>query len=183
MMRLTTSTPSAAIVRRAGSLWGATPATLAVMSTGTGAAGSYLDLVEATRASSLTELEAEALAVRVAQMNRCHYCLVAHAARSLVDGASPTEIDNWRQGRAADARLSALLSLASAIVDERGAISDAALARAVDQLGERTVVDVVASVAESTLGNYINNLAGTPPEESLLRYTRKRGLVLELVTS
>jgi uncharacterized peroxidase-related enzyme len=170
----------AELARRATVLWNNVPSTLGVMAVGGAVAESYLSQAEANRSTSIGELDREAVAVLVATMNGCDYCLSAHVARSLILGAPPDEIMRWRAGAAQTPARHALLRLATAIVESRGSVSDADLADArTHGMRDAEIVDLVGVVAENTLGNLVNNVAATPPEPGLIAWCRRRGVDLQ----
>jgi len=73
-----------------------------------------------------------------------------------------SEIDLRLEGSSADAKLAALLSFASAIVEKRGLVSDADIA-AVRNAGydDGAIAEVTAQVAANIFTNYINHVAQT----------------------
>ncbi len=166
----------------ARALYGVVPTTLAVMQAGTTAAEAYLGLAELDAQSTLGTLEREYLAIRVATLNRCEYCLVGHCARALALGADPAAVSAAQVGGGIAAREDALLHLASAIVARRGALTtDEFFEARASGLDDTAMLDVVVVVVENTLGNLVNNLAQTPAEHALLMFLQRRGVSLEPV--
>jgi uncharacterized peroxidase-related enzyme len=104
----------------------------------------------------------ERVAIAVAQQNGCEYCLAAHTAIGGAHGVPAGELADARRGRSGDARAEAAMTLARAIVERRGKVSDATLADARRAgLSDGEVVEVVAHVALNVFTNYLNNLAQT----------------------
>lgn len=104
----------------------------------------------------------EAIALAVAQTNGCDYCLSAHSLLGKGAGLTEDAIAAARQAASADPRIAAILTLARAIVDQSGRISDAELAAARSAgLTEGEVVEVVGHVVSNIFTNYLNNLADT----------------------
>ncbi len=104
----------------------------------------------------------EAIALAVAGKNGCDYCASAHstiASGLKIDAETITQL---LSGRAQDARLQAILTLAVAIVDERGhlAESDLDAARAAG-LSDADIVETVGNVVVNIFTNYLNNVAET----------------------
>ncbi len=105
----------------------------------------------------------ERIALAVAQVNGCDYCLSAHTYLGLnlarIDAA---EIALNRQGRSGDARADAAVQFAAAVAKNRGQVSDADLA-AVRAAGfsDANIVEIVGVVVENFFTNFVNNVAET----------------------
>lgn len=134
----------------------------AIASTPAGLEG-YLGLEGALGKDSLGARTRERIAIAVAEINQCGYCLAAHAylGRNLakLDGA---EIARNRAGGSADAKAAAAVHFAVQVAQRRGQVTDAELA-AVKAAGfeDGAVVEIVLHVALNTLTNYVNLVAGT----------------------
>ncbi len=105
----------------------------------------------------------ERIALAVAQVNGCDYCLSAHTYLGLnLAKISPEEMALNRQAASADAKANAAVHFAAAIVRERGHVSDADL-RAVRDAGytDAQIVEIVAVTAENIFTNLLNVVAGT----------------------
>ena len=104
----------------------------------------------------------ESLAIAIAEVNGCDYCLSAHALIGKGAGLSETDIGLARSGRAADGKAEAALAFARTVVARRGKVSDADLAAArIAGLSDGALVEVVAHVALNIFTNYLNNVAET----------------------
>lgn len=105
----------------------------------------------------------ERIALAVAQVNGCDYCLSAHSylAANLAK-LDEAEILANRHGRSNDAKADAAVSFAKQIAETRGRIADADLA-AVRLAGfsDAEIVDIVLNVAVNFLTNLVNNVADT----------------------
>jgi len=105
----------------------------------------------------------ERIALAVAQINGCDYCLSAHTYLGLnlakIDAA---EIALNRKGSSSDAKASAAVAFAAKIAKERGNVSDADV-RAVKAAGytDAQIVEIVAVVAENFFTNFLNIVAQT----------------------
>jgi uncharacterized peroxidase-related enzyme len=105
----------------------------------------------------------ERIALAVAQVNGCDYCLSAHTYLGLnLAKISPEEIALNRKGASADAKANAAVSFAAKIAEARGHVSDADIAsiRAAG-FSDAQIVEIVALVAENTFTNYLNEVAKT----------------------
>lgn len=135
-----------------------------VQALGSSATGlqAYLALSGAISGGTLDTRIREKIALRVAELNSCHYCLSAHTAIGGLLKVPGVELESARAGDSPDFREQAILDLVESIVETRGDVPDAILDKTrsagVDS-GE--IVEVVANVALSLFTNYFNRLART----------------------
>jgi uncharacterized peroxidase-related enzyme len=105
----------------------------------------------------------ERIALAVAEVNGCGYCLSAHSyiAANLAK-ISPDEIALAREGRSNDPKADAAVRFAAAVARSRGHVSDAELA-AVRAAGftDAQVVEIVGVVVENFFTNFLNEVAQT----------------------
>jgi uncharacterized peroxidase-related enzyme len=105
----------------------------------------------------------ERIALAVAEVNGCDYCLSAHTYLGLnLAKISPEEIALNRKGASADAKANAAVGFAAKIAEARGHVADADIT-AVRAAGfsDAQIVEIVALVAENTFTNYLNEVAKT----------------------
>lgn len=105
----------------------------------------------------------ERIALAVADINGCQYCLSAHSyiAANLVKLES-SEIAAARAGRSTDPKADAALRFAAAVIRAKGHVADTDLAAArMAGLDDGMIVEVVALVAYNTFTNYVNEVART----------------------
>lgn len=113
----------------------------------------------------------ERIAIAVAQVNGCDYCLSAHAYLGLnlakIDAA---EITRNRHGSSSDAKASAAVAFAAKVAQHRGKVSDAEL-QAVRTAGytDAQIVEIVALVAENVFTNFVNMVAQTEIDFPIVR--------------
>ncbi len=141
-------------------LVGQSPAALEGMLGLNGALGRTLDA--ATR---------ERIALAVAQVNGCDYCLSAHTYLGLnVAKLDEAEIARNRSGGSGDPRANAAVAFAAKVAAERGRVTDADLA-AVKLAGftEAQIVEIVGLVAVNVYTNFINNVAETDIDFPVVR--------------
>lgn len=123
----------------------------------------YLELSGALAGSSLTPRQREQLALAVAEVNACGYCLSAHALIGGKLGLKEEQLLDARRGLAADPKTAALLKLAQRIVIERGQVKDQELRSAREAgVSDAEITETVAVVALNLFTNYLNHLAATP---------------------
>ena len=123
----------------------------------------YLGLNGALAKGALEAPTRERIALAVAEVNGCDYCLSAHSylGKNLAK-LSDVEIAANRNGRSADAKADAAVGFAVKLVNARGHVSDADI-KAVKDAGydDAQVIEIVLHVALNTLTNYVNEVAKT----------------------
>ena len=105
----------------------------------------------------------ERIAVAVAAVNGCDYCMSAHTyLGSNLAKLDEAELAANRRGHSNDAKADAAVSFARKVAESRGKVMHADIA-AVKQAGftEQQVVEIVLVVAENFLTNLINNVGET----------------------
>ena len=103
------------------------------------------------------------IALAVAQVDRCGYCLSAHTYIGVnLAKTSPEEAVLNRQGKSSDAKIAAAVRFAAKVVEARGQIGNDDL-DAVRKAGftDAQVVEIVTVIAENVLTNLVNNVAQT----------------------
>lgn len=119
-------------------------------------------LIRSVTRTALPERLREAIALRVAQLNGCAYCVAVHTERARGAGLDDASVLNYRRGVSNDPKEQALLCLATKIVEDRGHHAGFAV-----QLARRAgstdaeIVEVIQLVALSIFRAYLNNVAGT----------------------
>lgn len=141
---------------------GMTPNMMKTMAHSPAVLEGYLSLSGALSKGKLPAALGERIALTVAQVNSCEYCLSAHSAIGKMVGLKPEQIEESRRATASDAKTAAVLHFAQRLTLERGQIDDASLAavRAAG-LSDAEIAEIVAHVALNILTNYFNNVAGT----------------------
>lgn len=123
----------------------------------------YLSLNGALAKGRLGAKTGERIALAVAELNGCGYCLSAHSyLGSHLAKLDAAELKANRQGESADPKAAAALRFATQVIARRGHVADEELA-AVQSAGysEAEVLEIVVHVALNTLTNYVNNVART----------------------
>ena len=123
----------------------------------------YLSLSGALGKGTIGAKTGERIALAVAEMNECDYCLAAHSyLASNLAKLDDAEIDANRRGKSGDAKAAAAVHFATRVVKERGHVTDADVA-AVKAAGfnNAEVIEIVLHVALNTLTNYVNEVAKT----------------------
>ena len=122
----------------------------------------YLGLNGALGKGSLDARTRQRIAITVAEVNGCDYCLSAHTYLGRTSQARRRRVAANREGGSSDARADAALRFATRVVRERGRVSDADV-QAVKAAGydDAQVIEIVLHVALNTLTNYVNEVAKT----------------------
>jgi uncharacterized peroxidase-related enzyme len=105
----------------------------------------------------------ERLALAVAQVNGCDYCLSAHSYLGLnLAKISPEEIALNRKGESGEPKADAAVRFAAKVARERGHVSAADI-KAIRDAGfdDGEIVEVVALVALNCFTNFLNEVART----------------------
>ena len=105
----------------------------------------------------------ERIALAVAQINGCDYCLSAHTYLGLnLAKLTPEEIARNRRGQSGDAKADAAVRFAAKVVRERGRVSDGDVAELREAgYSNGQIVEIVALAAENVFTNLMNNVART----------------------
>jgi uncharacterized peroxidase-related enzyme len=137
----------------------------------------YLGLNGALTRGLLPATLREQIAIAVAEANDCDYCLSAHTFLGRVAGLSDRQLEASREGRAEDGRSDAALQFARAVIERRGGISDADLARVrAAGLSDGEIVEIVAHVGLNVFTNYFNRVAQTDVDFPKITARRARQL-------
>ena len=142
---------------------GSVPNLFRVVSNSPAALEGYLGMSGALSKGRLPAQTRERIALAIAEINGCRYCLAAHTylgqrLAKLDDG----EIRANRAGGSRDAIADAAVRFASKVAQQRGQVSDQDV-RAVRAAGydDGQIVEIVQHVALNTWTNYLNEVAGT----------------------
>jgi uncharacterized peroxidase-related enzyme len=123
----------------------------------------YLSFNGALSKGALDSKTRERIALAIAEINGCSYCLSAHTYLGKnVANLDDAEIAANRNGHSSDPKAAAAVHFATRVALERGHVTDADL-NAVKAVGysQAEIVEIVLHVALNTLTNYINEVAKT----------------------
>jgi uncharacterized peroxidase-related enzyme len=122
----------------------------------------YLSFSGALATGVLSAKVREQIALAVAEINYCGYCLSAHTYIGGKVGLNENEITAARKVEAANEHTAVILNLARSIVVKRGELSEVELQAArTANLTDAEIVETVANVAVNILTNYLNHVAQT----------------------
>ena len=122
--------------------------------------------------TTLTPGEREVVQIIAAKRNECGFCVAGHTKLATlkkllkeeeIQAVNPADFD--------DAKLAALADFTIAVMENKGAVSDAQLAAFLNAgYTQQQAVEVVLGVALATLCNYTNNLAKTEINPELIDF-------------
>lgn len=153
---------------------GVVPNLMKVLGNSPAALGGYLGLNATLGKGALGAKTGERIALAIAEINGCNYCLAAHTYLGKnVARLDDAEIAANRSGASGDAKADAAVRFAAQVARERGHVADADV-QAVKAAGftDGEVMEIVVHVALNTLTNYVNEVAQTEidfPEVQQLR--------------
>ena len=123
----------------------------------------YLSLNAALGKGMIDAKTRERIALAIAEINGCSYCLSAHTYLGKnVAKLDDAEILANRNGTSSDPKAAAAVHFAARVTLERGHVTDADIS-AVKAAGysNAEIVEIVLHVALNTLTNYVNEVAQT----------------------
>lgn len=142
---------------------GVVPNLFRLVSNSPAALEGYLSLSGALGKGTLPAPTRERIALAVAEINGCDYCLSAHT----YIGKNMAKLDDAemtanRSGASNDPKADAALRFAAEVVRRRGHVSDDDV-RAIKAAGydDAQIVEIVLHVALNTWTNYVNSVAET----------------------
>lgn len=143
--------------------FGATPNMFKAVSNSPAALQSMWAAFGALGAGTLGARLGEQLAVAIANVNRCEYCLAAHTVLGQKAGASAAEMAAAQVGQSDDPRTAAALRFALKVVRDRAQVSDGDVAQ-LHEVGfnDEQVVEIMAHIALNLYTNYINVALNVP---------------------
>ena len=157
-----TTGPAKALFEGVQAKLGTVPNLFRVLGNAPAALNAYLGSSAALTGGVLGAKQREQIALAVAEINQCGYCLSAHTFIGSKLGLTEQDILAARSAQATDPRTNAILELARNIVVQRGEIGVDGLERArVAGLTDAEIVETIANVALNIFSNYVNHIAGT----------------------
>lgn len=142
---------------------GVVPNLFRMVSNSPAALEGYLGLSAALGKGALPAATRERIALAVAEINGCAYCLSAHTYLGKhVAKLDEAEMSANRDGASHDAMANAAVHFAAQVAQQRGHVSDADLAQVrCAGYSDAQVIEIVQHVALNTWTNYINEVAQT----------------------
>jgi uncharacterized peroxidase-related enzyme len=132
----------------------------------------YLGMSGALSKGTLPAATRERIALAVAEINGCDYCLSAHTYLGKnVAKLDDAEITANRNGASNDPEADAAVRFAAKVTSQRGHVSEADVS-AVKAAGynDAMIIEIVQHVAMNTWTNYINEVANTDIDFPAVRH-------------
>lgn len=159
------SAPSAAqpLLRAVNQQLGVVPNLFRLVAVSPAALEGYLGMSAALGKGGLPAATRERIALAVAEVNGCSYCLSAHTylAKNLAK-LDDAEITANRSGASNDPKADAAVRFAAQVARERGHVNEAdVIAVKAAGYNDAQVIEIVQHVALNTWTNYINEVLKT----------------------
>ena len=102
------------------------------------------------------------------RLNGCGCCVAAYSALAKGEGVDDSIVEAIREDKPIDdAALEAVRVFTAIVVEQRGWVADHDMQAFLDNgFTQRQTLDVLTGVAQKTLFNYANHLAGTPLDKA-----------------
>jgi len=142
---------------------GLVPNLFRVVANAPAALEAYLGFNGALSKGAIDGKTRERIALAIAEVNGCGYCLSAHSflAANLAK-LDASEIAANRLGGSNDPKADAAVRFAVAVAKARGHVGDSDIAAVRNAgFGDGEIVEIVAHVALNSFTNYLNEVAGT----------------------
>lgn len=142
---------------------GVVPNLFRMISNSPSALAGYLELSGNLSKGSLPAAVREAIALAIAELNQCSYCLSAHSylAANLVK-VSEVEIQANRRGLSSNTKTQVILDFATTVALDRGRVTVSSLNKVRDAgITDAEIVEIILHVALNIFTNYLNNAGKT----------------------
>jgi len=166
---------SQALLEAVGRQLGVVPNLHRVAANSPAALEAYVGLSNALGKGSLTAATRERIALAVAEINRCDYCLSAHTyLGKYIARLDDDEMIENRNGGSKNRTADAAVRFAAKVACNRGDVSDEDL-RDVKAAGydDAQVIEMILHVALNTWTNYLNKVAATEIDFPVVTATRE----------
>ena len=156
---------------------GMVPNVLGVLAESPLALEAYMTLDGMRSKSAFSKEEQVFILLVVSAANTCGYCVAAHTMIARNGGVSEAVVNALRAGEPVpDKKLEALRKFVIQVQEQRGWVGDEALeAFAAAGYSERHVLDVLVMLAQKTISNFANHMAGTPVDEAFAKFKWQGG--------
>lgn len=156
------SGPTKEVLDQVKAKLGRVPNIFQLMAQSPAAVKGYLDFSEALSHGVLSAKLREEIAITVAEVNRCEYCLSAHYAIGKSIGMTETELENARLERSTDPKSDAALTFVRSMLQRKGDITEASIdtLKSVN-MTDAEISEIIANVALNVFTNYFNLYAKT----------------------
>lgn len=170
----TTSDASRALLEQVHGAFGATPNMFRAVANSPAALASMWGSFGALGSGTLGAKLGEQIAVALADINDCEYCLAAHTMLGRKAGASAAEMSAAQAGQSDDPKTAAALRFATAVVKNRAKV-DAAEVEALRAAGfdDAGIMEIMAHIALNLFTNYVNVAFAVPVDFAQVKLRAK----------
>ena len=139
---------------------GRVPNIFQLMANSPAAVNGYLVFSDALSKGVLSAKLREEIAITVAEVNRCEYCLSAHYAIGKSIGMTDTELEDARLERSADEKSNAALTFVRSMLNRKGDVTEASV-ETLKSVGmtDAEIAEIIANVSLNIFTNYFNIFA------------------------
>ncbi len=161
---------SKAILEDAAAKYGFTPNLLGVLAESPVALKAYTTIAGSVGETAFDGTEQQIILMTTSFENNCTYCMAAHSTISNMTGVPADVVESLRAGTAiADPKLNALATFVRSVVQNNGAVGDAATdAFLAAGYTKQHVLEVLVGVAQKVISNYTNSIAETPKDDAFV---------------
>ncbi|MEO0881027.1 MAG: carboxymuconolactone decarboxylase family protein [Pseudomonadota bacterium] len=163
----------AEVLQTAQSKYGFVPNLIGGLAEAPAAARAYMAIGAEVGKTSFTPTERHVAWFAVNYYNNCHYCMPAHTAVAKGEKIDDAVIETARNGGGyEDARLQALHSFMTLLVEHRGEIEDEDVEEFIEAgFTQQNVVEAILIITHKTLSNYANHVLKTPVDDAFKAFS------------
>jgi alkylhydroperoxidase family enzyme len=145
------------------------PNALATMANSPTLLNGFVGVFGSFHGGSFDAIERQVLLLTNAVTFACPWTIAVHSTFAIEEGMAESEVKLIRQGKLPiNAQHAALSALTRALIEKRGTVGEAEIARfTAAGYAETQLLEVVAGIGVSTLAATTTNLGGTPIEDRL----------------
>lgn len=153
--------------------FGFIPNLMGIMASSPALAEAYMSLSNVFEKTDLTATEKQIVLLTVSHYHACHYCMAAHTAISAMQDIPGDVVEAIRNNQPiADSKLQALRALVHSMVDNRGFPDQTVVQNFLDAGYKPShMMDILVGVAQKTLSNFTNHIAGTPLDKAFEQFS------------
>lgn len=153
--------------------FGFIPNLMGIMASSPALAEAYMNLSNVFEKTDLTATEKQIVLLTVSHYHACHYCMAAHTAISAMQDVPADVVEAIRNNQPiTDSKLQALRALVHSMVDNRGFPDETVVQHFLDAgYKPAHMMDILVGVAQKTLSNFTNHIAGTPLDKAFEQFS------------
>jgi len=160
------------ILEKVQGKYGFVPNLIGNMAHAPATARAYLALGDLVSQTSFDATEQQVILLAVSRFNECEYCVGAHSALSAMQKVPADVVESIRSDQAiADEKLEALRVFTTAVVEQRGWLSEEDIGNFLAAgYAKAQILEVILGVAMKTISNYTNHIATTELDAAFADY-------------